>query len=52
VHHEGGGHFAGPKANLQFPLNAPLPYDLIERGVRLRGMQDLVPAAAKRNKQQ
>ena len=28
--------FAGPKGNLQFPLGKPIPYDLIERIVKLR----------------
>src|SRR6478736_10323491 len=28
--------YAGPKGNLQFPLNEPIPYDLIERIVRHR----------------
>ena len=42
--------YAGPKGNLQFPLDEPIPYDLIERIVRLRVKQDLIKAAAKRNK--
>src|SRR5271165_6577066 len=42
--------YAGPKGNLQFPLDEPIPYDLIERIVRLRVKQDLVKAAAKRKK--
>lgn len=29
--------YAGPKGNLQFPLDEPIPYDLIERIVKLRG---------------
>jgi uncharacterized protein YdhG (YjbR/CyaY superfamily) len=40
--------YAGPKGNLQFPLNEPIPYDLIERIVKLRVKQDLAKAAAKR----
>jgi len=36
--------YAGPKGNLQFPLDEPIPYDLIERIVKLRVKQD----AAKR----
>jgi uncharacterized protein YdhG (YjbR/CyaY superfamily) len=28
--------YAGPKGNLQFPLDEPIPYDLIERIVKLR----------------
>jgi len=42
--------YAGPKGNLQFPLNQPIPYDLIERVVKLRVKQDLAKAAAKRKK--
>ncbi len=42
--------YAGPKGNLQFPLDQPIPYDLIERIVRLRVKQDSAKAAAKRKK--
>src|ERR1700681_4760360 len=42
--------YAGPKGNLQFPLDEPIPYDLIERIVQLRVKQDLAKAAAKRKK--
>jgi uncharacterized protein YdhG (YjbR/CyaY superfamily) len=42
--------YAGPKGNLQFPLDHPMPYRLIERIVRLRVKQDLEKAAAKRAK--
>ncbi len=42
--------FAGPKSNLLFPLDEPIPYDLIERVVRLRVKQDSVKAAARRKK--
>jgi uncharacterized protein YdhG (YjbR/CyaY superfamily) len=42
--------YAGPKGNLQFPLDQPIPYDLIERIVRLRVKQDAAKAAAKRKK--
>ncbi len=42
--------YAGPKGNLQFPLDEPIPYDLIERVVKLRVKQDLSKAAAKRKK--
>jgi uncharacterized protein YdhG (YjbR/CyaY superfamily) len=31
--------YAGPKGNLQFPLDQPIPYDLIEKLVRLRVKQ-------------
>jgi uncharacterized protein YdhG (YjbR/CyaY superfamily) len=42
--------YAGPKGNLQFPLDEPIPYALIERLVKLRVKQDLAKAAAKRKK--
>ena len=42
--------YAGPKGNLQFPLDEPIPYDLIERIVKLRVKQDSAKAAAKRRK--
>jgi uncharacterized protein YdhG (YjbR/CyaY superfamily) len=40
--------YAGPKGNLQFPLDEPIPYDLIERMVKLRVKQDSEKAAEKR----
>jgi uncharacterized protein YdhG (YjbR/CyaY superfamily) len=43
--------YAGPKGNLQFPLDEPIPYDLIERIVKLRVKQDSEKAAARRKKQ-
>ncbi len=42
--------YAGPKGNLQFPLDEPNPYDLIERIVKLRVKQDSEKAAATRKK--
>ena len=42
--------YAGPKGNLQFPLDQPIPYDLIARIVQLRVRQDSANAAAKRKK--
>ena len=42
--------YAGPKGNLQFPLDEPIPYDLIERIVKLRVKQDSLKTAAKRKK--
>src|SRR5688572_18730034 len=42
--------YAGPKGNLQFPLDEPIPYDLIGRIVELRVKQDEAKAAAKRKK--
>ena len=44
------GRYAGPKGNLQFPLDEPMPLDLIERIVKLRVQQDSAKAAAKRKK--
>jgi uncharacterized protein YdhG (YjbR/CyaY superfamily) len=48
---EAVARYAGPKGNLQFPLDDPIPYDLIERVVKLRVKQDSAKAAAKRKKQ-
>jgi uncharacterized protein YdhG (YjbR/CyaY superfamily) len=42
--------YAGPKGNLQFPLDEPIPYDLIQRIVKLRVKQNTEKAAAKRKK--
>src|SRR5690349_12446028 len=42
--------YAGPKGNLQFPLDEPMPLGLIERIVKLRVKQNLAKAAAKRKK--
>jgi uncharacterized protein YdhG (YjbR/CyaY superfamily) len=42
--------YAGPKGNLQFPLDEPIPYDLIERIVKLRMKQDSAKAGARRKK--
>lgn len=47
---EAVARYAGPKGNLQFPLDQPIPYRLIERIVRLRVKQDSAKAAAKRKK--
>jgi len=33
--------YAGEKGNLRFPLDEPIPYELIERIVKLRVKQDL-----------
>ncbi|MGE0605670.1 MAG: iron chaperone [Pirellulales bacterium] len=40
--------YAGPKGNLQFPLDEPIPYGLIERIVEWRVKQDSRKAAAKK----
>src|SRR5262245_48996448 len=42
--------YAGPKGNLQFPLDEPIPYGLIKRIVKLRVKQDTAKAAARRKK--
>ena len=42
--------YVGPKGNLQFPLDQPIPYDLIERIVKLRVEQDAAKAAARRKR--
>ena len=42
--------YDGPKGNLQFPLDEPIPYDLIERLVKLRLKQNLAKAEARRKK--
>jgi uncharacterized protein YdhG (YjbR/CyaY superfamily) len=42
--------YAGPKGNLQFPLDEPMPVALIERIVRLRVKQDTEKAEAKHKK--
>ncbi len=44
--------FAGPKGNLQFPLDQPIPYGLIQRIVKLRVKQDLAKASATAKKKQ
>ena len=42
--------YAGPKGNLQFPLDEPIPYELIGRIVKLRVKQDNEKAAAKKKR--
>lgn len=42
--------YAGPKGNLEFPVDEPIPYDLIERIVKLRVKQDSANATARRKK--
>ncbi len=39
--------YAGPKGNLKFPLDRPIPYTLIRRVVRLRVKQDSARPGAK-----
>jgi uncharacterized protein YdhG (YjbR/CyaY superfamily) len=42
--------YAGPKGNLRFPLDQPIPYTLIARIVKLRVKQNLEKARTKRKK--
>lgn len=42
--------YVGEKGILRFPLNQPIPYDLIDRIVKLRVKQNLAKAAAKSRK--
>jgi len=42
--------FMGPKGNLKFPLDEPIPYPLIRRIVALRLRQNVAKAAAKRKR--
>ncbi|HTD74833.1 MAG TPA: DUF1801 domain-containing protein [Steroidobacteraceae bacterium] len=39
--------YAGPKGNLRFPLDEPIPYALIARIVKLRVKQDLAKTRKK-----
>ena len=40
--------YAGPKGNLKFPLDEPIPYGLITRIVRLRVKQNRAKAMARK----
>ena len=42
--------YAGDKGNLQFPLDEPIPFDLIARIVKLRRKQNLAKSTAKRRR--
>jgi uncharacterized protein YdhG (YjbR/CyaY superfamily) len=44
--------YAGEKGNLKFPLDQPIPYDLIERIAKLRVQQNQAKASAKKSKRQ
>jgi uncharacterized protein YdhG (YjbR/CyaY superfamily) len=44
--------YAGPRGNLKFPLDRPIPYSLIRRIATLRVKQDLARAAGKQRKRQ
>jgi uncharacterized protein YdhG (YjbR/CyaY superfamily) len=45
---EAVARYAGPKGNLQFPYDEPLPLDLIERVTRARLQQNLAQKSAAR----
>ncbi len=40
--------YAGEKGNLRFPLDEPIPYDLIERITKLRARQNQAKGAPRR----
>lgn len=42
--------YAGPKGNLQFPLDQPIPYDLIQRITTVRVAQNLTKSAGKQTR--
>jgi len=42
--------YRGPKGNLKFPLDEPIPYNLISRIVKLRVKENQERASAKRKK--
>ena len=42
--------YAGPKGNLRFPLDEPIPYKLIQRIIQVRIRQNLAKASANSRK--
>lgn len=44
--------YAGPKGNLRFPLDKPIPYDLIGKIVKVRVKENLAADKAKKKKKQ
>jgi len=42
--------YEGAKGSVQFPLDKPIPYDLVSRMVKFRVQENLEKAAAKRKK--
>ena len=42
-----GAKYAGPKGNLKFPLDQPIPYALVARIVKFRVMRNLAKARKK-----
>ena len=47
---EAAAPYAGEKGNLRFPLDRPIPYDLIDRIVRLKVRQEMEKSTTKRGK--
>ena len=43
---QAAARYAGPKGNLRFPLDQPIPYPLIARLTKLRAKQDAAKAGA------
>lgn len=43
--------YAGPKGNLQFPLDQPMPYELISKVVKLRVQENLARATKGKKRQ-
>jgi len=43
--------YAGPKGNLRFPMDRPIPYSLIRRIVKLKLKQNVARASAKSTKE-
>jgi uncharacterized protein YdhG (YjbR/CyaY superfamily) len=44
---QAAARYAGPKGNLRFPFDEPIPYGLIKRLTQLRARQDRAHAASK-----
>jgi uncharacterized protein YdhG (YjbR/CyaY superfamily) len=42
--------YEGPKGSLKFPLDKPIPYDLISKIVKIRVRENLKRAGAKQKK--
>jgi uncharacterized protein YdhG (YjbR/CyaY superfamily) len=40
--------YAGPKGNLKFPIDQPIPYDLIQKIVKLKMKQNLTKSLRKK----
>jgi uncharacterized protein YdhG (YjbR/CyaY superfamily) len=46
---QAAARYAGPKGNLRFPFDEPIPYGLIKRLTQLRARQDRAAAGRKRS---